>query len=133
MTFKSCTSCQKFWVDRLEFILSPDISLFGYQPAFEIPENGLLLFNHIAADCGTTLAIPVAKFTDMYKGTRYINLKQGTISCSGKCLNSKDLTRCEAKCSMAFIREIMQIILHLKSTNCITPANEKITPSDNIG
>jgi hypothetical protein len=126
MAFKTCTCCQKAWDSRVEFILSPEISLHSYQPAFDKPEKGLLLFNHIAAKCGTTLAVPVDEFADMYRGPHYLNLKRDTIKCSGKCLNPKDLGKCDAKCSMAYVREIMQIILHLNSNiNNISQIAEK--------
>jgi hypothetical protein len=120
MVFKSCTCCPQFWESRVDFILSSSISLHGYQPALNKPENGLFLFNHDLVGCGTTLAVRVNKFSDLYKGPHYGSLEKGTERCSGKCLISIDLDRCDAKCSVAYVREIMQIILHLKSNQKTT-------------
>jgi hypothetical protein len=66
-------------------------------------------------DCGSTIGVKVANFDDMYSGPRYTEAKTGLSECRHKCQNMLELGRCDASCSMAYIREIMQIILHLKS------------------
>jgi hypothetical protein len=114
MPFKLCGCCRKSWESRDDFITSPQICLLGYQAAFDKPENGLFLFNHLDKVCRTTLGINVSNFYDMYDGIRYPESKIGYDECSRKCLSIYDLERCDVPCSMAFIREIIQIIRKLK-------------------
>jgi hypothetical protein len=115
MPFKACPSCRRLWESRDDFLASLDICLHGYQPAFENPEKGLFLFNHTIKECGTTLAVPVARFIDMYGGPHFTEVRLGLSDCSGKCLMCNDLGRCYAPCALAYIREIMQVIVKYKS------------------
>lgn len=114
MEFKTCSTCHCIWAKREDFIKNPGIKLIGYQPYFEEPDKGLFLFNHIEPSCGTTLALQVDLFADLYSGQVYKELKRGLGECGGNCLTINDLTPCSAQCSMAHIRQIMQTILSFK-------------------
>ena len=119
MAFKKCTKCQELWATRDDFIFSPDLRLIGYQARFDRPTSGLFLFNHSDESCGTTIAIRVGMFVDMYDGPIYTESKTGLSECHGYCLEIYNLDRCHAKCRMEYIREIMLLILKCKSNNSL--------------
>jgi hypothetical protein len=121
MNFKTCTTCLISWTTRDEFLKSPNIRLIGYQPNFELPDDGLLLFNHVDKKCGTTMALQVGLFSDLYGGPTYQELKKGLPECGGYCLNVKELSACGAQCSMAHIRKIMQIIVSMQTKMQFVP------------
>jgi len=116
MIFKKCPMCSHLWQTREEFLNSPDIKLIGYQAAFNNPEKGLYLFNHMDPNCGSTLSIQVSLFRDLYVGPVYDRPKTGTEECQRHCLNLRNLQPCSAHCSLAYIREIMQLILKKESS-----------------
>lgn len=119
MAFKKCTKCQQLWTTRDNFISSLDIRLIGYQANFDQPRDGLFLFAHASENCGTTLAVRVDKFVDLYNGPIYTESRTGLLDCYGFCLEIHNLNRCRAKCRMEYIREIMLIILKSKSNNLL--------------
>jgi|WetSurMetagenome_2_1015567.scaffolds.fasta_scaffold165537_2 hypothetical protein len=123
MAFKTCTRCQQLWEDRDTFMTSSKIKLIGYQADFNQPTGGLFLFNHMEGGCGTTMAIRVAMFLDMYKGPIFTKSKMGSEVCSGNCLDIHNLDRCRAECRMEYIREIIFLIL---KANSETPETIKI-------
>ncbi len=116
MPFKTCPKCSADWSDRDQFLNSVDVFIIGYQADFIVPGNGLLLFNHEKQNCGTTLAVPVLEFDDLYIGIRYAEPLLGKKGCSGYCLRENDLNSCQAKCMYAFVREIIQTIKAIEST-----------------
>jgi len=105
--FKACPSCRHEWQTRNTFLADKEIRLTGYQADFEDLATGLLLFNH---RCGTTLAIPVAEFRDLYSGPVFEEQLTGTDQCPEYCLRQDELAPCDQPCECAFVREIMQII-----------------------
>ncbi len=108
--FKTCTLCHRIWSDRKDFFRCPDLVLVGYQPNSDDIEAGFLLFSHITERCGSTFAVPVAKFSDLYNGPRFSESRKGSVECGGHCLNVKDLSSCKAKCKYAYVREVLQIV-----------------------
>jgi hypothetical protein len=103
-TFKTCPMCAKPWVTRDDFLGDPDVTLVGYQVHWEELELGLLYFNHT---CGTTMAVEVAKFTDLYEGPIFHARAAGTEACPGLCLHRGNLNPCPAKCECAYVRAIL--------------------------
>ena len=103
--FKTCTMCEQIWKTRDDFVNDPDIDIVGYQVNFKELTTGLFLFNH---SCGTTMAIPVKYFDDLYKGPVFSDRKTGSNQCPGHCLYGQDLEPCAAKCECAYVREIIQ-------------------------
>lgn len=91
------------------FLADSAVSLTGYQADFEELVTGLLLFNH---RCGTTLAIPVAEFQDLYHGPVFEDRLTGTAECPEYCLRQDELAPCNQPCECAFVRGIMQVIRH---------------------
>jgi len=110
--FKKCHKCNFKWKDRNEFIDDKRTNIIGYQAHFEHLEAGLFLFNH---DCGTTLALEVHHFKDLYNGEIFQENKRGSEECPGYCLRTSELRPCPAKCECAFVREIIQIIKQRKT------------------
>ena len=106
-SFKICPMCAKPWATRDAFLADPALTLVGYQVFWEELELGLLLFNHT---CGTTLAVEVARFTDLYDGPIFSTRATGTKACPGHCLHRGNLEPCPAQCECAYVRAILQQI-----------------------
>ena len=105
--FKSCTVCDFTWKDRDSFLSDPDIEIIGYQVSFDSHHDGFFLFNHL---CGTTLAVPVNMFGDLYHGPKYKNILSNDEQCPDHCLDENNLSSCGLECKLAYGREIVQII-----------------------
>lgn len=114
-SFKTCPCCQKFWESQEEFINDKKLELNGYNADFEKLESGLFYFTHQVPDCYSTMAIEVSDFLNLYSGTRYPERQTGTKGCPGYCLDSNQLSRCNALCECAFVREICHIIREKQS------------------
>ncbi len=108
--FKTCSTCEAVWIDRADFMGNQNIVLLGYQSNFEDIDSGMILFNHVIDICGSTIAVPVAEFTDLYTGKKYSEALTGTDECEKRCVEKLDLERCNSKCKYAFVREILQIL-----------------------
>ena len=107
--FKKC-SCGYIWADRTEFLNDATVNLIGYQVHFEELQAGFFLFNHRIADCGTTLAMGVRDFADLYNGPVFEERMTGGQSCSGLCQQRENLERCPVHCECAFVREVIAIV-----------------------
>src|SRR5450759_267059 len=107
--FKKC-SCGKIWADRASFLSDATVNLIGYQVHFEELQAGFLLFNHLIADCGTTLALEVRDFADLYSGPVFEERMTGSQTCPGLCQHRESLERCTVQCECAFVREVLQIV-----------------------
>ncbi len=107
--FKAC-SCGKVWSDRAAFLNDAKVTLIGYQVNFERLDAGFFMFNHLSADCGTTMAVEVSGFTDLYHGPIFEKRMTGSQACQGWCLHRESLEPCRAECECAFVREVLQIV-----------------------
>lgn len=105
--FKTCPCCGFIWNTRNDFILSNYLVIIGYQANFDEIEEGFFLFNHIKG-CGSTMAISVSNFSDLYFGPRYNEPKTGSEKCEGRCVNQPDVEVCSVPCKFVYIREIIQ-------------------------
>lgn len=110
MSYRECNSCGKEWVTREAFLSDPEVELIGYQSTFRALAAGLFLFNHLAEDCQTTLAVPAGEFFDLYEGPLFEGRLAGSKECPAYCLNHSELSRCPARCECAFVREVLQIV-----------------------
>lgn len=108
--FKCCPMCGKHWGNRNDFLNDDLLILNGYQADFEELEYGLFYFTHQAHGCGSTLVIQAKAFLDLYSGAKYSERKTGSDECPGYCLEKDQLSRCDAACECAFIREVIEII-----------------------
>ena len=107
-SFKACPNCGHVWNSRNDFITINEISIVGYQPDFYNIEKGLFLFNHNYKNCGTTMAIRVEEFVDLYIKPKFDEPKIDTEECEQRCLNQNDIERCTINCKYTYVREIMQ-------------------------
>jgi hypothetical protein len=107
MLFKKCPSCGFEWSTRDAFLAESNLKVIGYQVHFEELTAGLFLFNH---SCLTTLAVPAARFQDLYQGPVFTERATGSSQCPQYCLHQEELTACPAHCECAYVREIIQII-----------------------
>ena len=105
--FKICPNCKHVWENRADFINDPDVQIIGYQVHFEALETGFFLFNH---SCGTTFALEVGPFKDMYSGPIFQDRATGSDKCPGYCLHENNLDSCPVRCECAYVREIVQML-----------------------
>jgi len=84
--------------------------LLGYQLHFLDRKLGLFYFNHQKDQCGTTCAMSVSEFLDLYDGPIYQENKMGDEDCPLYCLRRTDLRSCQQQCECAFVRDVIQII-----------------------
>lgn len=107
--FKRC-SCGCAWRSRDEFLSDPEVRLAGYQVNFVVLKEGFFLFTHEAPTCGTTLAVRVMAFEDMYGGAVFQRRATGTAGCGGHCLRSDDCEPCPEECECAYVRQILATV-----------------------
>ncbi len=112
--FKECTMCKKQWKEREPFLEDPLLEIIGYQADIEDLEYGLFLFNHHEKNCGSTIAIRVHKFKDLYDGPIYSQCLFGTEECHELCLHKNNLDPCPAKCECSYVRNLVQIVKNWK-------------------
>lgn len=110
--FKVCSMCGKVWRSRQDFLADEDIICIGYQVEFRDLEFGLFQFNHVT--CRTTLAISASRFTDLHTGPVFEAQLTGTAECPGYCLRQDELRPCPARCSCAFVRGVLERLVHWK-------------------
>jgi hypothetical protein len=108
--FKVCTLCGKGWQSREDFIGDPEAQLVGYQAHFQELTEGFFLFNHMRSGCGSTIAIAVKHFVDLYSGPVFETQLRGGPSCPGFCLHTRALNPCPQKCECSFVRGVIQVI-----------------------
>jgi len=108
--FKKCPKCNFVWIRREDFLRDQKLNIIGYEISDGGLVDGLFLFNH---DCGTTLALKVEKFKDLYDGPIFKERLTGSDDCHGNCLYKSNLEPCPAKCECAYVREIIQILRRL--------------------
>lgn len=107
--FKECPLCGHQWSQLRDFVEDRNLLLNGYQPSFSVPDEGFLLFTHITADCGTTLSIGVVDLKPLYRGVHHEECMQDHIACPNNCFDPVNFVRCDQPCSLAWIREVMQV------------------------
>lgn len=113
MSFKTCRQCARSWASREEFLGDPALALSGCQVETDRPAGSVLLFDHRAAGCGTTLAIPVRDFADLYAGAVHKVNWAPSAKCPRLCFDPQNLERCPAQCASAYVREILQAVRKL--------------------
>jgi hypothetical protein len=112
--FKRCPSCGYEWITREKFIEDPKIDIVGYQVNFVDLEEGFFLFNHA---CGTSMAVMVGEFKDLYDGPVFSERMADTDECPQYCLFEDNMSRCPAKCECAYVTEIIQIVKNWPKRN----------------
>lgn len=114
LVFKKCNVCLTKWGSRDSFLTDPEIKVIGYQANFKDLHRSLFYFNHKKEGCGTSLAITIDEFLDMYKGDIHPSLLRGLKPCPRHCENVNDLSPCSQECSCAYVRDVLQLIKDYK-------------------
>ena len=107
--FKACPFCDHIWHSREEFLSDDALILEGYQAHFDDALQGLFLFTHDIAGCGTTLATEVSQFVDLWH-EQVIHEQPLThdAECPRHCFSVRDLSPCNQPCQFGQVREILQ-------------------------
>lgn len=111
-SFKKCPCCGYLWSTREVFLSDEKLKVNGYLAGLKRIEEGLFLFTHLSEDCGSTMAIKVETFKDLYNGPFYSERKTGSEECPGHCLHIYDLERCPVECECAYVRDVLHTIEH---------------------
>ena len=115
--FKRCPGCFTLWDSRDDFLSDSSLELNGYKADFQKLEYGLFFFTHKVDNCFSTMASEVKDFFDMYTGDTYPERKTLSEECPRYCVDEKQLSRCDALCECAFVREILAIIVERQKDN----------------
>ena len=110
MSFQTCKHCGREWSDRDAFLADAELPLTGCQVDTDAPAHSVIVFDHRAPGCGTTLTIRVTDFEDLYTGPRHKVNWAPSAKCFGLCFDPENLDRCSAECSCAYVREILQAV-----------------------
>ena len=108
--FKICPMCSTVWKTRGDFLGDKTLEVNGYVTDFEKLEWSLFYFTHSKKNCGSTMAIEVKEFLNLYSGEQYTERRMGQEECPGYCLEKEQLNRCDAHCDCAFNREVLDVI-----------------------
>ena len=108
--FLQCSSCQKIWDTREDFLSDPFVKIKGYQVHFKKLTAGFFLFNHEKEDCRTTISVGVEKFYDMYQGPLFEEKQTKDIECVGNCLRPNEMNSCPNRCECVFVRAMMKTL-----------------------
>ncbi len=113
--FKACPCCDFLWLSREELLKDLTVNFVGYQVNFVQLGQGIFLFVH--ESCGTTMAVRVQHFNDLYDGPVVSSRLTNTENCHRYCLYQEELGACPEQCECAFVREICQRILNWPKGN----------------
>ena len=114
--FKKCPCCNEEWTTQELFLGDRNLEIVGYKADFKKLEYGLFFFNHQIPNCNSTITIETNMFFNLYSGKKYTERKTGSEDCKGYCKNLNQLSRCDALCECAFVREILRIIRNRENT-----------------
>jgi len=106
--YKICPNCGEIWKTQDDLLSDVEVQIVGYQANYAKLGQGLFLFNHLT--CGTTLAIKVGSFENLYNGPRYDKALTGSTECPSYCMYHEVLAKCANQCECSYVREILQIL-----------------------
>ncbi|MDD3276494.1 MAG: hypothetical protein PHP93_05535 [Kiritimatiellales bacterium] len=109
-SFKTCPNCKTVWETLNVFLNDPFIEFAGYQVNFEDLKGGLFYFSHTTTECGTTLALPVGKFTALSDRPMLASKGRQPDGCPNLCVRQKSLDPCPVECECIWVREIIQTL-----------------------
>lgn len=108
--FKKCACCGNTWTSLSDLVRDEQVKIIGYQAAFSDSYEGLFFFSHRARECGTTIALPVSCFVNLYKGPEYTTQLACTELCGGLCQSFYDFGVCSNECDMRWVRDIIAVL-----------------------
>jgi len=112
--FQICSSCKSAWPSWDRFVLDPAVRLLGLQAVTTHPDVNLLVFEH---SCGTSISILSKRLRHLLPepepGAPVTRLA-GSDQCRGHCVHLGDLEACDAPCSNARERQLIQLVLRMR-------------------
>jgi hypothetical protein len=111
-SFKKCACCGNEWANLNNLIRDEQVQIIGYQAAFTDSYEGLFFFAHRTKECGTTIAIPVSCFANLYEGPEYTAHLECTELCNGLCQSFYDFGVCSKECDMRWVRDIIEVLIN---------------------
>lgn len=115
--FKICPSCSEVWQTRDDFLNDSLLHLNGYKADFKKLEYGLFFFTHQKTGCYSTLALEVADFLDLHRGTSCDTHQEYHEKCSRSCREERQSQGCEHVCECAFAREVCELVTQRREKN----------------
>lgn len=120
--FQTCGACKRTWASWDHFVLDPGVRLLGLQPVTSHPDLNVLVFEH---GCGSSVSILTRRLRHLLPepGANAPSIRlMGTEECRGHCRRLEDLEACDAPCSSARDRKLIQLILRMKNEARMPPA-----------
>jgi hypothetical protein len=111
-SFKKCTCCGNEWAALTDLIRDEQVQIIGYQAAFTDSYEGLFFFAHRTEECGTTIAVPVSSFVNLYEGPEFTAHLECTELCNGLCHSFFDFGGCSKECDMRWVRDVIEVLVN---------------------
>jgi hypothetical protein len=128
--FQICGSCKNVWPTWRSFVLDPAVRLLGLQSDLTHLDINLIVFEH---GCGSAISILSKRLHHLLPEPRPADPAVrllGTEECQGHCLLLGDLEACDAFCSNARDRELIQFIQRMRKVPPRAAPNE---PNPRLG
>ena len=112
--FQVCGACRQAWPTWDAFVRDPGVELLGLQAAVETPEANLLVFEH---RCGTSISVLTRRMRHLLpepEPGEPAGRLLGSEQCRGHCRRLPDLEACDAPCSNARERRLIQLVLQMR-------------------
>lgn len=112
--FQTCGACKHGWPTWESFVRDPALRLLGLQAVIANPDINLLVFEH---RCGSSISILSRRLRHLLPepGPDEPSVRLlGTDQCNGHCLKLEDLEQCDAPCSNARDRRLIQLVQRMR-------------------
>ncbi|MGD0586407.1 MAG: hypothetical protein ABSA86_11655 [Oryzomonas sp.] len=113
--FKICPCCATEWPTKIKLLSDPSLKLHGYQGSYKNRETGVLLFTHLNPSCGSTMALDVSEFSDLYTGATYCVGKALSAEYPRYCVDPNFSAQRGTFCECGYVRDIMCTIRTLQT------------------
>lgn len=114
--FKTCPCCATEWPTKSTLLSDPSLKLHGYQRSYKNREVGVLLFTHLNPSCGSTMALDVSEFSDLFTGANYCVDKALSPECPRYCVDPNFAVQRDTFCECGYVRDIMCSIRTLQAS-----------------
>lgn len=108
--FKTCPMCNYQWHSIEEFVIDLELRLEGYMADFGRPEDGLIVLTHTCPSCRSTMSITAGSFANWRSDPIITDLLFMSDECPGHCLNPNNTEACTVRCSMRWVRDVLQYL-----------------------
>lgn len=108
--YMTCATCGQTWKTIEEFAVDLQLRTVGYTADFVRPENGEIVLSHVCSNCDATISIAAGRFEEWRRGPRLTELRTMSAECPRFCLDRTNLEACAVRCSMGWVREVLQYL-----------------------